>query len=260
MSRRRLAVRSLLLSSLALGVTLGVTSPVVAATSGVARTAVVASAAEVAPARGTLDGQLVDEQDQSVGGIRAELFLLSNSGPMDAPVAISFSSTSAQWDQDHLDPGSYRFKDVEPGDYVLRFVDDAENYAPSDYADGATVTVAPGVQELGKSVLQQAEPRPTATVTGLLLHPDGAPVAFSYVELVRVIRGTRTRALHGAGSDESGRVTITRGPHRRRAHRLRLRPRPLRLPGWGHGSSRGGDLHPRRQRHRARLRHPAVRP
>lgn len=214
MSRRRLAARSILLPSLALGLLLGGTSPVLAAAPSASPFVAAAASAAVASAEapqtlGTVDGKLVNEDGLPLGGIRAELLLPDASGPMDFPVAGTYSSYSPQYG-DHLDPGSYRFTDVEPGDYVLRFSDDEGTWMSTDYA--GTVTVTAGAQLLDDTVLAMAPESPRATLTGLALDAGGEPLVGAYVELFSVIPGRGSRSLGGEFSDQDGRVLFASAP------------------------------------------------
>ncbi|GEP40379.1 hypothetical protein NPS01_40420 [Nocardioides psychrotolerans] len=209
MSRRRLAVRSALLSALALGLTLGGTSSVLAAEAPAASKAGAIAAAEAPPTLGTVDGKLVDEAGNPVGGIRAELFLPEASGPMDFPVATAYSSYDAQYGE-HLDAGFYRFTGVDAGDYVLRFSDDVAYWASTDY-DGV-VTVVAGSQDLQDTTLAVAPESPQASLTGLVLNVDGDPLVGAYIELYSVNPGRSARSLGGEYSDAGGNVAFASVP------------------------------------------------
>ena len=129
---------------------------------------------------------------------------------MDAPLAQTYSSDSAQFGL-HLDRGSYRLLDVEPGDYVLRFSDDRGTYATTSYAAGEPFTATAGSNDLDDTTMSLAPPEATVPLTGQVLGANNSPALGTYVELFRV-KNDRSFFLHEATTNDNGEFSIPAAP------------------------------------------------
>lgn len=160
---------------------------------------------------GRVTGVLRSSSGQPVGGVTVQLMAAERADPRRPAETVSAKTDSA---------GYYQLADLPPGEYVAgvelqrRMENDGEQIHPRTFYPGTSDVSRAAVIRIGEGNLVELEPmvlpaaRQRRELTGVVVWPDGTPVAGAFISLTDGEAGWRQVAV-AIKTDDQGRFTFT---------------------------------------------------